>query len=157
MWLRSANGGYPKAMCDVGWMFSQGKGTPVNEKKAFEYMLKSAQAGYVRAQNNIGLYFKKGTGCQKNIRQAVYWLEKAKAANYSKLAAQTLEQCQKKLKEEQDEQAHAAVPPAELHNMGMKVFQRKDYKAACQFWTRFSLLLLGSVMCFNAFWIISRM
>merc|ERR1719397_1855247 len=76
-WENAARMGYPKAMCDVGWMYSQGHGIERNDKSAFEWMLKAAENGYVRAQNNVGLYYKNGTGTQVDIEKSVYWLEKA--------------------------------------------------------------------------------
>lgn len=52
------------ALCDVGWLYGEGKGVVKDPNKAFEYMEKAALAGFPRAQNNLGLYYKKGTGCR---------------------------------------------------------------------------------------------
>eukprot|EP00463_Aulacantha_scolymantha_P004736 TRINITY_DN5888_c0_g1_i1.p1 TRINITY_DN5888_c0_g1~~TRINITY_DN5888_c0_g1_i1.p1 ORF type:complete len:134 (+),score=22.59 TRINITY_DN5888_c0_g1_i1:149-550(+) len=60
LWLKSARRGYNKAMCDLGWMLSQGHGAPKDEKEAFIWMKKSAELGYARAQNNIGLIIRMG-------------------------------------------------------------------------------------------------
>lgn len=97
-WLAAANQGYPKAMCDVGWMFSQGYGHQKDEEEAFRWMLKAAEAGYVRAQNNVGLYYKNGTGCEKNLKECVAWLSKAEKAKYEKLAKKALKEARNELK-----------------------------------------------------------
>jgi TPR repeat protein len=99
-WLDAAEKGYPKAACDVGWMFSQGHGVTKDNKKAFEFMLQAADKGYHRAQNNIGLYYKNGTGCDINMGKAVEWLEKAEAANYDKLAKKALKEAKRILEQE---------------------------------------------------------
>lgn len=111
-WLKAAEAGYTKAMCDVGWMYSQGHGVEKDNQKAFEYMLKAAQQGYVRAQNNIGLYYKNGTGCKPDLRQAVIWLERAEKANYDKLAKKSLKEAKRMLEEEaKGSKPIAAAPP----------------------------------------------
>jgi hypothetical protein len=78
-WLSAAQKGSAEAMCDVGWMYSQGNGVAKNNMQAFKWMLESAGMDYVRAQNNIGLYYKNGTGCAVDLKLAVEWLEKAEA------------------------------------------------------------------------------
>jgi len=102
-WLSAANQGYAKAMCDVGWMYSQGHGQAKNEKEAFKWMLKSAEAGYVRAQNNVGLYYKNGTGCKADLEECVNWLSRAESSGYEKMAAKALKDARRLLKGDKKE------------------------------------------------------
>jgi len=45
-WQESATLGYSKAMCDLGWMYSQEyKGMPKDPAAAFKWMLKAAEKG----------------------------------------------------------------------------------------------------------------
>jgi len=134
MWLSAANRGYFKAMCDVGWMYSQGNGVEKNEVKAFEFMLRSAQNGYVRAQNNIGLYYKNGTGTAVDIEKAVYWLEKAQAKGYEQLAVNTLNNCKKMLLQKQKGGGNAKGDADDEHKRGMEAFTKSDYNLAFTLW-----------------------
>merc|ERR1719273_1264451 len=138
LWLKSARRGYNKAMCDLGWMLSQGHGAPKDEKEAFKWMKRSAELGYARAQNNIGLYYKNGTGTQSDMRKAVEWLEKAEKANYDKLAKKALEEArrivnledakrQKMIKAYQEKNIAKAVQDEKKNQMASKL---SKYKAA---------------------------
>ena len=45
-WKQASDWGNPKAMCDLGWMYSQqGLGVTKDESMAFQWMLKSAEKG----------------------------------------------------------------------------------------------------------------
>lgn len=124
-WLDAANKGYSKAMCDVGWMFSQGHGVQRNNQKAFEWMLQAAQSGYHRAQNNIGLYYKNGTGCKVDMKLAVEWLERAEAANYDKLARKALKEA-KRILEQEELTAAAGITFTPMPPMGAAASSKSD-------------------------------
>ncbi len=98
-WISAANSDLDSAMCDVGWLYGEGKATDdkPHRQQSFLWMERSAMLGYPRAQNNLGLYYRKGAGCVQSLDQAAFWLRKARDAKYPKLAAETLREIEASL------------------------------------------------------------
>lgn len=159
-WIVSAEAGYPKAMCDVGWLYGQGTGVAKDETRAFEFMRRAAENGYVRAQNNLGLYYNNGTGTPVSYKEALKWLETAQRAGYDKLAVGTLNTCKKKLQEQTQAQAQqrAGGPVGstkENHTAGMKAFEINDYNGAFANWLSAAEAGLPEAMC-DVGWMFSQ-
>ena len=54
-------------------MMEQGRGCPVNLRKAFYWYEKAANQGDIEAQFNLGVYLTSGKGCDVDIVQAHMW------------------------------------------------------------------------------------
>lgn len=66
------------AQNNLGVMYANGQGTPVNLALANEWFLKAAENGSSMAQFNIGQNYLYGTnGLPKNRNQAIQWLKKS--------------------------------------------------------------------------------
>lgn len=67
--------GDPIAQFNLGLIYEDGKGIPVDQQKARELYTQSAEQGYSRAMTRLaGVYFR-----QHNIQQALHWYKKAAA------------------------------------------------------------------------------
>lgn len=77
-WLnQAAAAGEPRAMYQVGSLFSTGSGVDQDLVKAAEWVSASANAGYPEAQYQMGTMLLSGSGVEKNPQWAAYWFEKA--------------------------------------------------------------------------------
>jgi TPR repeat protein len=57
-----AEGGYPAAQNDLGWVYQNGKGVPQDDREAIKWYRKAAQQGYAIAQDNLGWMYQNGRG-----------------------------------------------------------------------------------------------
>jgi TPR repeat protein len=55
-----AEGGYPAAQNDLGWMYQNGRGVPQNDRKAIKWYRKAAEGGYSAAQDNLDWMYQNG-------------------------------------------------------------------------------------------------
>jgi hypothetical protein len=68
---RAALLGRADAMCDLGWMYSQGIGISKDEAAAVPWYRRSAELGNVTAMNNLGIVFRDGCGIAQDDSEAV--------------------------------------------------------------------------------------
>jgi TPR repeat protein len=79
-----AEGGYPAAQNDLGWMYQNGRGVPQNDRKAIKWYRKAAESGNLaKAQDNLGWMYQHGRGVPQNDEEAIKWYRKAAEGGYS--------------------------------------------------------------------------
>jgi TPR repeat protein len=83
-WIdRAAQKGILPAMVALGYLYLNGLGTLVNEKRAFQWTAKAALKDDPVAQLNLGLQYFHGQGVDKNDNAALHWLRlSAEAGNH---------------------------------------------------------------------------
>lgn len=69
--------GHCTAPTNLGWMYSVGRGTPVDLEKAAQYYSIAAERGDDVGQCNLGYDYLNGRGVSCNRKEAKYWLEKS--------------------------------------------------------------------------------
>lgn len=74
-WISAADAGHRAASYNVGVLFEQGRGTPVDLSAAAQWYLKAAQRGVLEAQWAVARLYESGQGLQRNAAQARWWLE----------------------------------------------------------------------------------
>lgn len=82
----AADQGDAGAQFQMGRMYEDGDGVPVNADLAFQYYELSAKRGYRKAQNNLGRCYSLGLGTSIDLKKAVYWF--LQAANQGNPKAQ---------------------------------------------------------------------
>ncbi|CAB4392738.1 unnamed protein product [Rhizophagus irregularis] len=70
----SAKNGNIVAQYKLGYCYSNGAGTNINNVKAFEWYLKSAEGGIAKAQYYV---YYDGIGIVNKVDKAIYWYRKA--------------------------------------------------------------------------------
>jgi len=70
------------AMNDLGNIYRDGLGVPLDIEKARQWYEKGAAAGDGHAMNNLGVLYSSGRGVPKDYEQARIWYEKGSAAGY---------------------------------------------------------------------------
>lgn len=75
--LPLAERGDRHAQFNLGYMFRNGYGVPVDYKKAREWYVRAADQGSVAAQNNLGDFFRDGLGVSKDAKIAVEYYRSA--------------------------------------------------------------------------------
>jgi uncharacterized protein len=65
------------AQFELGMAYHDGKGVPVNDLKAAEWITKSAEQGYSPAQNELGILYRLGEGVDRDKPKSVEWFKKA--------------------------------------------------------------------------------
>ena len=68
--LIKANAGDAREQFNVGIMYLNGQGTPIDAPRAFEWVKKSADKGYIKAKFKLGYFYLKGIGVEKNLKKA---------------------------------------------------------------------------------------
>jgi ATP-dependent helicase IRC3 len=74
---KAADKGLTKAQYEVGKCFLEGKGTPINIRKAKEYFILAAKKGDPCAQYLLSDMLLSGSRIRKNIKEGFKWLKKA--------------------------------------------------------------------------------
>ena len=77
LWKELTDLGHCTAPTNLGWMYSVGRGTPVDLKKAAQYYSIAAERGDDVGQCNLGYDYLNGRGVSCNRKEAKYWLEKS--------------------------------------------------------------------------------
>jgi len=100
-WYRkSADQGNAVAQFNLGFMYSQGKGVPVNHKEAVKWFRKSADQGDRGAQYQLGLSYSKGKGVPQDFVRAYAWYDLA-AAEANKVAIESRDLTMKEMTQNQ--------------------------------------------------------
>jgi len=76
-WLPLAEQGQPEAQLNIGFMYHEGFGVPIDDAKAAEWYLKAARQGFAEAQAEIGSAYFLGLGVPQDYRLALEWSQKA--------------------------------------------------------------------------------
>lgn len=77
LWKELTDLGHCTAPTNLGWMYSVGRGTPVDLEKAAQYYSIAAERGDDVGQCNLGYDYLNGRGVSCNRKEAKYWLEKS--------------------------------------------------------------------------------
>lgn len=75
--------GDSEAQCDLGILFSKGKGVEADEYKAFEWFKKSAEQGNARGQFQLGWCYEMEYGVAEDYEKAIEWYEKSANQGFS--------------------------------------------------------------------------
>ena len=74
---KAAENGSSDAQSELGFMYMNGEGTPVNKSEGAKWLLKASENGDFLAQRALGFMYKKGDGVPQNISESNKWLKKA--------------------------------------------------------------------------------
>jgi TPR repeat protein len=77
--IQRANGGDPKAQCDLGMIYAEGNGVSQDSATSVTWFRKAAEQDDANAQLRLGMSYLEGKGIEKNIDEAIKWLYKAAA------------------------------------------------------------------------------
>ncbi|MBA4369601.1 MAG: sel1 repeat family protein, partial [Desulfobacterium sp.] len=69
--------GEPTAQNELGLIYFNGDGIPVNYLKAMKWFKKAAEQNDAKAQNNLGVMYLNGDGVPQNYQEAMKWFKKA--------------------------------------------------------------------------------
>ena len=72
-WRPLAEHGNAGAQLNLGFMYDNGYGVPVNDKTAIKWYTLAAEQGYANAQYNVGVMYDFGRGVPENDKTAVKW------------------------------------------------------------------------------------
>lgn len=81
--LKEAEDGDMYSQCALSLIYASGKGTQVDNSKAFTWMQKSAEQGYGDALGNLAIHYLNGIGCNENKQKAFEYIQKATEVNKS--------------------------------------------------------------------------
>ena len=79
--LKEAESGDMYSQCALSLIYTSGKGTQVDNSKAFTWMQKSAEQGYGDALSNLAIHYLNGIGCNENKQKAFEYIQKATEVN----------------------------------------------------------------------------
>ena len=79
--LKEAESGDMYSQCALSLIYASGKGTQVDNSKAFTWMQKSAEQGYGDALSNLAIHYLNGIGCNENQQKAFECIQKATEVN----------------------------------------------------------------------------
>jgi TPR repeat protein len=99
-WRPLADQGVAEAQFNVGLMYVDGQGVPMDFAQAVSWFEKAAEQDYGKAQLNLGAMYGVGKGVKRDYVQAYKWLNICAAKGDGKCAAQR-ELVAKKLKPSQ--------------------------------------------------------
>ena len=74
---KAAENGSSDAQSELGFMYMNGEGTPVNKSEGAKWLLKASENGDFLAQRALGFMYKNGDGVPQNISESNKWLGKA--------------------------------------------------------------------------------
>ena len=72
-----AENGDAEAQFQLGLIYANGRGVPVDLDQAMMWYCRSALQGFPKAQNNLGVMYSEGEGIEKNYQIAAYWFRKS--------------------------------------------------------------------------------
>jgi TPR repeat protein len=74
---KSAEQGNVNSQFNLGWLYSEGKGTAKDDKQLVYWHTKAAEQGHVDAQYFLGVMYDNGEVMPADDKQAIYWYTKA--------------------------------------------------------------------------------
>lgn len=75
--LRAAEAGHVRAICNLGFCCDRGRGVDVNPAEALKWYRKAAELGDVNARFHVAFCYDRGRGAKQDPAEAVKWYEKA--------------------------------------------------------------------------------
>ncbi|WP_199221274.1 tetratricopeptide repeat protein [Maritimibacter sp. 55A14] len=76
-WRPVAEAGNSVAQHNLGVIYRNGLGVPINYEEAAKWSLRAAENGHAAAQNNLGVMYSYGHGVPANDAEAARWYERA--------------------------------------------------------------------------------
>jgi TPR repeat protein len=73
LFLDEANRGNAQAQCNLGFMYNNGQGVPLDYKEALKWYRLAADQGDALAQNNLGVMYYEGKGVPQSFEEAAKW------------------------------------------------------------------------------------
>jgi len=112
---QSANGGYYRALTNIGLLYLRGLGVEQDKIEACKYLLQAAQKGHARAQYNLATMLRHGDGIEKDLVQALNW--------YKTAADQGDKKAQEKFVQLQNELSNniSCLSPREINIQELKI------------------------------------
>ena len=86
-----AESGDAEAQNTLGYLYSQGKDIPKDDRQAALWYHKAATQGNAAAQFNLGVLYEQGRGVGQNTEQALQWYGRAAAQGHTAAAARLAE------------------------------------------------------------------
>jgi len=87
-WRPLADQGDPAVQFNLGLLYLDGQGVPMDLDQAVKWFTRSAEQGYDKAQLNLGAMYSVGKGVKRDYVQAYKWLNICAAQGNAKCAAQ---------------------------------------------------------------------
>ena len=95
-WRPLAAKGHASAQYNLGFMYKEGRGVPLDLIQAAKWYRKAARQGYAKAQRSLGLMYEYGEGVPQDNVLAHIWFSLS-AANGDKFAAKSRNQITKRM------------------------------------------------------------
>ena len=76
-YLKAAENGYSDAQSELGFMYMNGEGVPVNKSEGAKWLIKAGENGDAMAQRALGFMYKNGDGVYKSESESQKWFRKA--------------------------------------------------------------------------------
>ncbi len=76
-WRPLAEAGNPESQYNLGYMYDNGEGLPVDDIQAAHWYRRAAEQGHVTAQFNLGVMYDYGEGVTEDRGEAAYWYREA--------------------------------------------------------------------------------
>lgn len=76
-YTKAAKNGYTDAQSELGFMYLNGEGTPVNKTEAVKWLKLAGEKGDAMAQHALGYLYKNGDGVYKSESEANKWFKLA--------------------------------------------------------------------------------
>ena len=70
---KAADQGVDRAQYNLGVMYDNGTGVPLDDAEATKWYRKSAEQGYAPAQSNLGAMYDRGEGVPRDLAEACAW------------------------------------------------------------------------------------
>jgi len=87
-WRPLADQGDPAVQFNLGLLYLDGQGVPMDLDQAVKWFTRSAEQGYDKAQLNLGAMYSVGKGVKRDYVQAYKWLNICASQGNAKCAAQ---------------------------------------------------------------------
>ena len=81
IWRPLADQGNPRAQTNLGFLYSNGYGVPLDYAEAMGWYLRAAQQGDALAQGSLGFIYAHGTGVSRDLVRAYAWSSLAMAGS----------------------------------------------------------------------------
>lgn len=72
-YLKAAENGYSDAQSELGFMYMNGEGVPVNKSEGAKWLIKAGENGDAMAQRALGFMYKNGDGVYKSETESQKW------------------------------------------------------------------------------------